>query len=113
MEYVIFAKKEKTSYPVNEWIEINGKHFEADLTLSTKFGGAFSMNGGRILSFLLTEDGETVGYWNKGTWEITIPDYDGDAYLAYLYFIHRYNRILSNEEERSIYVHESGDQKRV
>ena len=109
MEYVITSKPEKKSYPVNEWIDINGKFFEADLTLSNKFGGAFSMNGGRILSFLLTEDGETVGYWNKGQWEVPIPNFDGDAYLAYLYFVHRYNRILSEEEERELYVHGKDD----
>lgn len=91
---------------ISDWVDINGRSFNCCLTLSPKFGVASAMNGGRILEFLLTEDGSILGYWKDCEWQDKIPDMDAEAYVASLYFIHKYNRKVNETVERSSRKHE-------
>ena len=87
-------------------IVIHGRKFDAEIVLSKKFGDANAMHCGRILSFMLMEDGEMLAYWGKREWHKQVPDMDAEAYVAALYFIGRYNENRDERIERSLTTHE-------
>jgi hypothetical protein len=104
-EYVILRKPVLESTDIHEWVEINGRVFDGHIGLGNRFGLSSSIGGGRITELLLTEADNVIAYYKNGQWEIPVPDLDAEAYLAVVYFEHRYNRVISENEERGYFVH--------
>lgn len=100
--------RNKKSYPpvVYDVVEIQDRRFEAEVYLSDHFGDASAMNGGRILSLLILEEGEIVGFYEHHEWVEPIADLDAAAYLASCYFIAHYNVMRNENIERSMMKHE-------
>lgn len=91
---------------VSSSIMIEGKWYEAEIELNDHYGSLYAMNGGRILNFIMTEDGEPIAQWSKREWIIPIPNMNASAYLAALYFINRYNKMHDPEIERDLNTYE-------
>lgn len=80
------------TYTVFDKMTVNGRIFELEVGLSGKFGDASAMNGGRILYFLMSEEGVAVCSWEEKHWTIEAPAMDEEANVAIAYFIAKYNR---------------------
>lgn len=106
LKYVLMDEPEVKAKTEHPSIMIDGKWYTADIDLGAHYGNLNAINGGRILKLAVYEEGETVGYWHNGTWEIPIPDMNAAAYLASLYFIERYNKMRDPEIERELTTHE-------
>ena len=104
-EYVILRKPVLEGTDIHEWVEINGRMFDGHLGLGSGFGLESAIGGGRITELLLTEADNVIAYYKNGQWEIPVPDLDAEAYLAVVYFEHKYNRVISEKEERGYFVH--------
>ncbi len=90
MDIVNMDRKEELKM-VCDHICLNGRPFEVSITLGS-FGCGGSLQGGRILFFLISEEGVAVGYYHDGGWEIPLDANDDELELAVLYFLEKYNR---------------------
>lgn len=104
MNFVCMEKPVPEKAEIHEWLTINSRFFNGYLTLSNKFGSASAMAGGRILELMITENDCVTAYW-KEEWQVPLPDLDPEAYLAYVYFVHKYNRVINERKEKEIFVH--------
>ena len=98
MKYVQL-KREETSRLIFDHINLNGRVFQVSVALDESFGSKDCIQGGRVLFFLISEEGVAVGYYHDGSWEIPIPKEDEEANLAFLYFMEKYNTARNNDEK--------------
>lgn len=97
--------------PPKQWyvypsVIYGGRRLDAEILLSKDFGDTRAMNLGRILSFILMDGDQMLGWWEEKEWKVPIPDLDPEAYLATCYFINRYNVQRDERIERRLVTHE-------
>lgn len=98
MRYVQL-KREEQARLICDHICINGRIFELSVTLDEEFGGKDSLQGGRILFLLISEEGVAAGYFHDGSWEIPVPEWDHELNLALGYFVEKYNKMRNMDEK--------------
>ena len=91
--YVIFEQEKKPVLPVvHDVVHLFGRTYEAEIVLQEIPGYE------RVYSLHLSEDGETLGYYEDGRWVIDIDPMDSEPEIAVAYFLNSYNKRLKLKE---------------
>lgn len=106
LNYVRLRKIPPKQWYVYPSVTYGGRRLDAEILLSAEFGDARAMNCGRILSFVLMDGDQLLGWWEDKEWKIQVPDMDPEAYLATCYFTNRYNVYRNSDVERKLTTHE-------
>lgn len=90
-KYVIFdkPKPEKSKMPiVRDTVTLFERVYDAEIVLQERPGLE------KVYSIHLAENGETIGFYEDGRWVIELDPMDGEAFIAFSYFLNAYNKHL-------------------
>lgn len=90
----------------HEQIVINGRIFDAEVKCKSIGNRARSIQGGRIVFFLMSEksgfDGVedcAISCYDNGEWTLECPEEDDEACIAQTYFINHWNYERNKKEK--------------
>ena len=98
--------------PVNEPVQheqimVHGRIFDAEVKCKSTGNRARSIQGGRIVFFLMSEksgiDGMedcAVSCYEDGKWTLKCPEEDDEACIAQTYFINHWNYERNKKQEK-------------
>lgn len=91
-KYVIFDKRvpEEPKMPIiHDAVTLFERIFAAEIVLQERPGSE------KVYSIHLFENGETIGFYEDGRWVIELDPMDGEAFIAFSYFLNAYNKQLN------------------
>jgi hypothetical protein len=90
----------------HEQIMINGRVFDAEIKCKATGHRARSIQGGRIVFFLMSEasgvngmEDVAVSCYENGKWTLKCPEEDDEACIAQTYFISHWNYDKKKQEK--------------
>lgn len=99
-QLVVFNHCYFPQYEVRDNLNLYGWEFTAEMKVSQKPGLASALQGGRVIGFTMHQSGDLVALYSDGKWYQKIDDDNDLAQIAMLYFLDRYNRKRTKEEEK-------------